>query len=292
VRLSSCGSIGLGCAALLAPGPGAAQAPQYRLAYHVEVVRVTSERRETLAVGDVSGPVETGLRLSLRGDSIEIEALFGVYAESDTVTLAAEFFAKRWLGRTRRGLPLWEQDGYARLAQLAWGDTARIHPLGPPQPGARDSLWVDLVVTRSSAGGETRPAETLALSSGPFQAVVEAVVRPRRAVVAIQLVRGKVVSPPRRYDFVPEGAARRLALARPGGFTRTLDIGLTRPEAARSVRDRALALDADVVCLRVAEPDSTGPVGVVCGRLNNVARRVPLSDGDTLVATFAWPGAR
>ncbi len=292
MRLSWYARAGLAGAALLVPGSGMAQAPQYRLAYHVEIVRVTSERRETLAVGEVSGPVDTGLRLSLRGDSVEVETLLGVYAESDTVTLAAEFFAKRWLGRSRRGLPLWEQDGYARLAQLAWGDTARIHPLGLPQPGASDSLWVDLVITRSFAGGETRPAETLALSAGPFQAVIEAVVRPRRAVVAIQLVRGKVVTPPRRYDFIPEGATRRLALARPGGFTRTLDIGLARPEATRSVRDRTLALDADVVCLRVAEPDSTGPVGVACGRLNNVARRVPLSDGDTLVATFAWPGVR
>jgi hypothetical protein len=292
VRLSWCGRLGLAWAAALGPAPGAAQAPQFRLAYHVEIVRVVGSQRATIAAGDVSGPIETGLRLSLRGDSVEIEALFGVYAESDTVTLAAEFFAKRLLGRSRRGLPLWEQDGYARFVQLTWGDTARIYPLGPPRPEARDSLWVDLVVTRSPAGGETRAAETLALSAGPFEAVLEAVVRPRRAVVALQLVRGSVVSPPRRYDFVPEGASRRLALARPGGFTRTLEIGLTRPEAARSVRDRALALDADAVCLRITEPESTGPVGVVCGRLNNVARRVPLSDGDTLVATFAWPGSR
>jgi len=30
----------------------------------------------------------------------------------------------------------------------------------------------------------------------------------------------------------------------------------------------------------------------VCGRLNDVARRLPLPGGDTLVATFAWPTGR
>jgi hypothetical protein len=67
---------------------------------------------------------------------------------------------------------------------------------------------------------------------------------------------------------------------------------LTRPEAPRTERERALALDADVVCLRVAEPAVASPTRIVCGRINNVARRLPLGRGDTLVATFVWPGAR
>jgi hypothetical protein len=59
-----------------------------------------------------------------------------------------------------------------------------------------------------------------------------------------------------------------------------------------SSRDRALALDADIVCLRVAPPDTSEPIGKICGRLNNIARLLPLPTGDTLAATFAWPGPR
>jgi hypothetical protein len=69
-------------------------------------------------------------------------------------------------------------------------------------------------------------------------------------------------------------------------------VSVTRPNPSRSPRDRALALDADVVCLRVAAPDGLEPLGVICGRLNNVARQLPLPTGDTLAATFAWPGPR
>jgi len=69
-------------------------------------------------------------------------------------------------------------------------------------------------------------------------------------------------------------------------------VHIARPEPAASTRDRVLALDADVVCLRVVAADVGQPVGVVCGRLNDVARRLPLAGGDTLVATFAWPGGR
>jgi len=58
------------------------------------------------------------------------------------------------------------------------------------------------------------------------------------------------------------------------------------------MRDRALALDADIVCLRVSQPAVLQPFGTICGRLNNVARQLPLPSGDTLAATFAWPGAR
>jgi hypothetical protein len=77
-----------------------------------------------------------------------------------------------------------------------------------------------------------------------------------------------------------------------GGRATTLVISLTRPDAPRTERDRALAVDVDVVCLRVAPPDTPEPLGKLCGRLNNVARQLPLPTGDTLAATFAWPGPR
>jgi hypothetical protein len=70
------------------------------------------------------------------------------------------------------------------------------------------------------------------------------------------------------------------------------ELRLTPPEPARTARERALALDADVVCLRLNEPGSATAANVLCGRLNNVARRLALPGGDTLVATFVWPAAR
>lgn len=292
MRRFSCADLGLVCVVALLPGSVFAQSPQHRLTYDVAVVRAGIGVRQVLAAGHVSGPIETGLRLSLRSDTAEVEALFGVFSESDTVTLAAEFFAKRRLATSRRGLPLWEQDSYARFVQLEWGDTARVYPLGPPRPDAAESLWVDLVVSRSPAGGETRPAETLSLGTGPLEVVLEAVVRPRRAVVGLGVVRGRSIGPPRRFDLIPDGANRQISLPHPSGMPLVLELGLTRPEPGRSSRDRTLALDADIVCLRVSQPDSTDPLGVVCGRLNNVSRRIPLPGGDTLVATFAWPGAR
>jgi hypothetical protein len=73
---------------------------------------------------------------------------------------------------------------------------------------------------------------------------------------------------------------------------RALEFALVRPEPARTERERTLATDADVVCLRVGEPGAAQSLQVVCGRLNNVAYRLPLTGGDTLVATFAWPAAR
>ncbi len=120
---------------------------------------------------------------------------------------------------------------------------------------------------------------------------LEAVVRPRRARVILNLVRGDTVSAPRPIDLIPEEPPRVVRLVLKGRAT-TLVVSLTRPDPARSARDRALALDADIVCLRVARPDVTQPLGTLCGRLNNVARQLPLPTGDTLAATFAWPGWR
>ncbi|HEX9611178.1 MAG TPA: hypothetical protein VF978_04765 [Gemmatimonadales bacterium] len=277
----------------------AAQAPGYRLIYRLDIVRATSVERRTLATGEVGGSLDTGLRLSLRDPTVQIEALLGVFPEADSLTLTAEFFTKRRLGRSRRALPLWEQDGYTRFARLAWGDTARVYPLGPPRGAPRESLWVDVVVQREPAGGETRPAETVTVvPEAGMEIVVEAVVRPRRAVVIFNLVRGAAVTGPRRYDLVPEGESRRVEFVLGPGERRVLEVSLARPEPLPSGRDRTLALDADFVCLRVTEPATAQagaaaqPAGVLCGRLNNVARRLPLAGGDTLVATFAWPGYR
>ena len=273
--------------------PGAAQAPAYRLTYRIEIVRVTPQGRLTLAKGEVSGPLDTGLRLSLRDETVEVEAFLDLLTETDSVTLTADFFTKRRLGTSRRGLALWEQDGYTRFTRLAWGDTARVYPLGLPAARRRDSLWADISIEREPSGGETRPGETLYLGSQPGMAItVEAVVRPRRAVVILNLVRGEAVTGPRRYDLVPEGAGRRVEFVLGAGTRRTMDLSLTRPELARSARDRALGMDAGVVCLRVTEPGASDPAGVLCGRLDNIARRLPLAGGDTLVATFAWPGYR
>src|SRR5207245_2145538 len=86
----------------------------------------------------------------------------------------------------------------------------------------------------------------------------------------------------------PPGPARRPSFSR-GGERSDFDVTLERPEPPRSGRDSALAVAADVVCLRLAVPGSAETARVRCGRLDNVARRVALTGGDTLVATFAWP---
>jgi hypothetical protein len=268
----------------------ALQGPGTRVTYRV---RVVEDGARELARGSVSGPAGTDLRFALRADSVEIEALFQIVPAGDTVIVAAEFFTKRRVGRSRLGLPLWEQDSYRRGVRLAWGDTARVRLFGrPSRAGAGDAgLWVELALERGFAGGEGRPAEELQVVDAAADIRLEAVVRPRRARVILNLVRGDIVSGPRGFDLVPEAPARRVQLALAGRRT-ALEIALARPEPSSSARDRVLALDADVVCLRVVAPDAALPVGVVCGRLNDVARRLPLPGGDTLVATFAWPAGR
>jgi hypothetical protein len=264
------------------------QGPGTRVTYRV---RVVEDGARELARGSVSGPAGTDLRFGLRTDSAEIEALFQIVPEGDTVNVAAEFFTKRRLGRSRRGLALWEQDSYRRAVRLAWGDTARVLLFGRPRVGRTAPLWVELALERGFSGGEGRPAEELQVVDSDTDIRLEAVVRPRRARVILNLVRGDTVSGPRGFDLIPEAPARRVQLALAGRRT-NLEIGLARPEPPLSARDRVLALDADVVCLRVVAPDAAQPVGVLCGRLNDVARRLPLPGGDTLVATFAWPGGR
>jgi hypothetical protein len=271
---------------------GLLQGPGTRLTYRVRVMERTPTGTEVLATGSVSGSLDTDLRFGLRSDSAEVEILFQIDAGgSDTVSLGADFFTKRRLSRSRRGLPLWELDAYRRASRIAWGDTARIHLFGPPRPEAARALWIELVLERVFTGGETRAGEELLVVDPTQEIQLEAVVRPRRARVILNLVRGDTVSGPRPLDLAPDAPARQVRLVigpRPLTFT----VSLVRPDVPRAGRDRALALDADVVCLRVIAADPAQPVGVLCGRLNNVARRLPLPGGDTLVATFAWPVGR
>ena len=270
------------------------QAPGTRLTYRIRVIEPASVAPRIVASGAVSGPLDSDMRLTLRTDTAEVEALFQVTPIGDTVTLGGEFYTRRRVGHSRRGLPLWEEDTYRRVVRLTWDDTTRIYPFGSgkPKPNERPrGLWVELLLEREFAGGEARPAESFELSDSTHEVRLEAVLRPRRARVILNLVRGDTVSGPRPMDLVAEEPPRTVQLVLNGRAT-TLVVGLTRPEPARSQRERALALNADVVCLRVAPTDAAPPLGTICGHLNNVARQLALPTGDTLTATFAWPGPR
>lgn len=280
--LSSFSSVFLALAALQGPGT--------RLTYRVRVIEPAAVAPRLLASGTVSGPLDNEMRLTLRSDTAEVEALFYLSPVGDTVSLSAEFYTRRLVGRSRRGLPLWEDDTYRRLIRLAWSDTARIYPFGDSRRGG---AWVELILERQFAGGEGRASEQFDLVDSTRDLRVEAVVRPRRARVILNLVRGDTVSGPRGMDLVLDEPPRVVQLVLRGRAT-TFVVSLARPTPAISPRDRALGLDAEVICLRVAPPDTPPPqpVGTVCGKLNNVARLLPLPTGDTLAATFAWPGAR
>lgn len=270
------------------------QAPGTRLTYRIRVIEPAAVAPRVLASGAVSGPLDSDMRLTLRTDTAEVEALFQLTPIGDTVTLGGEFYTRRRVGRSRRGLPLWEEDSYRRVVRLTWNDTTRIYPFGmaKPQPNQRQrGLWVELLLEREFAGGEGRPTESFELVDSTRDVRLEAVVRPRRARVILNLVRGDTVSGPRPMDLVVEEPPRVVQLVLKGRAT-TLVVNLTRPDPARSERERALALDADVICLRVAPPDAPQPLGTICGHLNNVARQLALPTGDTLTATFAWPGPR
>jgi len=286
VGLLSFSSVLLAVAALQGPGT--------RLTYRIRVIEPTAVAPRVLASGAVSGALDSEMRLTLRTDTAEFEALFHLTPIGDTASVGAEFFTRRLVGRSRRGLPLWEEDTYRRLVRLAWSDTARIYPFGSG-PGetrnARRGAWVELILERQFAGGEGRAAERLELADSTHDLRIEAVVRPRRARVILNLVRGDTVSGPRPMDLVLGEPPRVVQLVLRGRAT-TLVVSVTRPTPARTARDRAIALDADVICLRVAPSGAAQPFGTVCGRLNNVARQLPLPTGDTLAATFAWPGAR
>ncbi len=119
----------------------------------------------------------------------------------------------------------------------------------------------------------------------------QAVIPPRRVMVRMTLVRGDTASSQRAVDLVPETTGRRVSF-KLGRETFDFDVALERPEPPRTGRDSALAAAMDVVCLRVVAPGSAETARVRCGRLDNIARRVALVGGDTLMATFAWPPAR
>jgi hypothetical protein len=264
-----------------------------KVEYGVRVVRAGPGGRQVVATGAVSGPTETALRLALHGESVEIEGLFSVDPGPDSsVTLIGDFTTRRRVGRSGRGLPLWERDGYRRTHQLFWGDTARLYPTGVPRAGAAESLWVDVAVLRRPAGAQTRPTSSVNAFDSELEIALEAVMRPRRAVVWLTLVRGDTASAPRRMDLALGGGSRVMELPVGLAQKRSLEFSLVRPEPARVERERTLAMDADMVCLRVGDPGASVAQKSVCGRLNNVVYRLSLDDGDTLVASFAWPVAR
>lgn len=276
------------------------QGPGTRLTYRIRVIEPAVVAPRIIASGSVSGPLDSDMRLTLRTDTAEVEALFQVTPVGDTVTLGGEFYMRRRVGRSQRGLPLWEEDNYRRVVRVTWSDTTRIYPFGVGKGAtslgtkvAPHGLWVELILEQEFAGGEARPAESFELADSTRDFRMEAVVRPRRARVILNLVRGDTVSAPRPMDLVPEEPPRAVQLVLRGRPT-TLVVSLTRPDPPISDRDRSLALDADVVCLRVAAPPADSPqsLGTICGRLNNVARQLALPTGDTLAATFSWPGWR
>ena len=282
--LSSFSSALLILASVQGPGP--------RLTYRIRVIEPAAVAPRILASGAVSGPLDNEMRLTLRTDTAEVEALFQLAPFGDTVSLGAEFFSRRLVGRSRRGLPLWEEDNYRRLIRLAWSDTARIYPFGGNRgQGAARSAWVELILERQFAGGEGRAAELFELVDSARDIRIEAVVRPRRARVILNLLRGDTVSGPRGMDLVLDEPPRVVQLVLKGRAT-TFVVSVVRPTPARSPRDHTIGIDAEVLCLRVGPPDAPQPYGTVCGRLNNVARQLALPTGDTLAATFAWPGAR
>jgi hypothetical protein len=311
VRRSWCSSLlaaaALSAAALAAPAPpvplapptpqaprearpASRQSPTYRVTYHLQLMERTSATR-VLATGVVSGPPGTNLRLSLSTARAELEGLLGMLPEPDTVNLAGLFFSRRHAGRSRRDLPLWEEDSYRQWARIGWGGTVRLYPFGPLRPGQRHALWVEIAVIREFAAGETRPSEEMTIIDTTVTFDAQAVLPPRRVMVRLALVRGDTASSTRTLDLVPEAPGRRVSFALGGEMT-AFDVALERPQPPRTGRDSALAVDADLVCLRVFAPVAAEPARHRCGRLDNVARRLALVSGDTLVATFAWPGSR
>jgi len=279
-------------AALVAVALGSLQAPGYRVTYHLRLLEGRGEDARVLATGMASGPQDTDLRLSLRTDTDEIDALLRVAAEPDSATLSGAFFGRHRAGYSRRGLPLWEFDDYRRATRVAWGGVARLYPFGQPRSNGSRAIWVEITVRRDFVGGETRPSDALVVSDSSVGVALDAVVRPRRAAVRLTLSRGDTISAIKVLDMVPDASSQSVTFVLGPGDSHTLDVALARPDPPRGARDSALATGADVVCLQVLDSASAGPAPARCGRLDNVARRIPLSDSDTLVATFSWPAAR
>ena len=269
----------------------ALQAPNYRVTYHLRVVERAAGETRLLASAAVSGPPETDLRLGLEARMSELQGLLGTLPEPDTVNLAGLFFSRRQVGRSRRGLPLWEEDSYRRWSRVPWGGTALLYPFGPPSVGQPHVVWVEITVSRAFAAGETRASEEVTIIDSAIAFSAQAVIPPRRVTVRMWLVRGDTASSRQSVDLVPETTGRRVSF-RLGREKLDFDVALERPEPPRTGRDSALAAAVDVVCLRVVAPESSETARVRCGRLDDIARRVALVGGDTLMATFGWPPAR
>jgi hypothetical protein len=276
---------GMVVASALAQGPG------FRVVYSVRVFARTGGAARVVATGAVSGPEATALRLSVRTDTAVVDGLVDVESDEDTVTLAGAFVTERRVGRSRRGLPVWEEDAYRRIVLVPWGQAVRLYPFGPDSNAAA-CIWIALQVTRAFVGGETPPEETYETADSSLAIDVEAVLPPRRARLRMKLVRGDSSSAPEVLDLAVEGSSTRVTFVLGRRVTQALDVRLSRPAPPPTLRDTALAVDADVVCARVTDPLLPEPAWTVCGRLNTVARRVALSDHDTLVVAFAWPAAR
>jgi hypothetical protein len=290
VRASWRSSLLAGAGAALVAAP--LQAPNYRVTYRLRVLESAGPGGPRLvASGVVTGPPETALKLALRRGAVTLHALLATLPEPDTVNLAAVFLSRRPGGRSRRRLPLWEEDSYRRSTRLAWGGTVRLDPFGPAGARERHALWIELSVGREFAAGETRPSEEVSILDDAVAFAAEAVVPPRRVTVRMALVRGDTASAPRAVDLVPEAPGRRVAFVL-GRERRDFDVSLERPQPPRTSRDSALAVGADEVCLRLLTPGAEEPARMRCGRLGNVARRLALPGGDTLVAIFAWPAVR
>src|SRR5260370_13214155 len=155
VRVSLRHSLGL--SAILAVA--AAQAPNYRVTYRLRVLEGAAPATRLLATAVVSGPPETDLRLSLHAAALEIQALLGPLPEPDTVNLAGLFYTRPEAGRSRRGLPLWEEDSYRRWARVALGGATRLYPFGPASVGRRGAVWIRIAVGHQFAARETPARE-------------------------------------------------------------------------------------------------------------------------------------
>src|SRR5438034_1090732 len=151
------------------------------------------------------------MRLALRAGATELQGLLGTLPEPDTVNLAGLFFSRRQVGRSRRGLPLWEEDSYRRWSRVPWGGTTVLYPFGPPGVGQRRVVWVEITVSRAFAAGETRASEEATIIDSAVAFSAQAVIPPRRVTVRMWLVRGDTASSRQVVDLVPETTGRRVS---------------------------------------------------------------------------------
>src|SRR3989475_6892762 len=180
------------------------------------------------------------MRLALRAGATELQGLLGTLPEPDTVNLAGLFFSRRQVGRSRRGLPLWEEDSYRRWSRVPWGGTPLLYPSGRRGVGRPRVVWVEITVSRAFAAGETRASEEVTIIDSAIAFSAQAVIPPRRVTVRLWLVRGDTASSRQVIDLVPETPGRRGSF-RLGREKLDLDVALEGPQAPRRRPDNALA---------------------------------------------------